>query len=377
MSLFWSQWFPQFWNGNTLSWLVKDWKIQVIRAAMAVNRNGYVQNPIKEKAKMVAVIESSIKLGIYVIVDWHAENENPQIEHAKRFFTEIARKYGRFPNVLFETFNEPSPNSWPSTKKYHEVIVPIIRKYSKNICILGTATWSQDVDLAARDPVSGENLAYTLHFYASTHKQTLRDKADYALKKGIAIFITEWGTCESSGTGKLDFPEANIWLNWARQRKIGNTNWGIYDKEESCAVLKPGSSGGGSWDLNELTKSGNYLRNYLRNGVPKIPVQSPTKPVDESGNSGPGSKGSGTRSSYGCCTWDGGVSCGETTEYCKAKKSHCENDCEGKWKPGKSSEGSEKECCSWDGKKSCGKTSEWCNANKQNCQGHCLGEWMG
>jgi endoglucanase len=205
MSLFWSQWFPQFWNEKALSWLVKDWKIQIVRAAMAVNKGGYVENPAKEKAKMVTVIKAAIKLGIYVIVDWHAENEDPQVSHAKKFFGEIAKEFGMFPNVLFEPFNEPSANSWPATKKYHENIVRVIRKYSKNICILGTAAWSQDVDTAADDPVRGENIAYTLHFYAATHKQSFRNKADYALKKGIAIFITEWGTCDASGNGGLDF----------------------------------------------------------------------------------------------------------------------------------------------------------------------------
>jgi endoglucanase len=99
MSLFWYQWFPQFWNEKALSWLVKDWKIQIIRAAMAVNRGGFVENPAKEKAKMVTVIKAAIKLGIYVIVDWHAETEDPQVSHAKKLFGEIAKEFGMFTNV--------------------------------------------------------------------------------------------------------------------------------------------------------------------------------------------------------------------------------------------------------------------------------------
>src|SRR5690554_7858447 len=34
MSLFWSQWMEQFYNKKTVRWLVNDWKITVIRAAM-------------------------------------------------------------------------------------------------------------------------------------------------------------------------------------------------------------------------------------------------------------------------------------------------------------------------------------------------------
>ena len=66
--------------------------------------------------------------------------------------------------------------------------VQVIRANSNNLIILGTRVWSQDVmshprvqqlhpsaaqdvDGAAEDPVEGENLAYTIHFYANTHKQ--------------------------------------------------------------------------------------------------------------------------------------------------------------------------------------------------------------
>ena len=37
MSLYWSQWIPKYYTANTVRWLRDDWKITVIRAAMAVN----------------------------------------------------------------------------------------------------------------------------------------------------------------------------------------------------------------------------------------------------------------------------------------------------------------------------------------------------
>src|SRR5690606_41644798 len=50
-----------------------------------------------------------------------------------------------------------------------------------NLIIVGTPTWSQDVDVASNDPITGySNIAYTLHFYAGTHGQFLRDKASTA-----------------------------------------------------------------------------------------------------------------------------------------------------------------------------------------------------
>merc|ERR1719188_2551149 len=122
--------------------------------------------------------------------------------------------------------------SWSGQiKPYHEQLVSVIRQHSANLIILGTRTCSQDVDEAARDPVSGENLAYTLHFYASTHKGELRDKARAALGAGAALFVTEWGTCEASG-GSVDLGESETWLAFLAANHISSANWAIEDKAE-------------------------------------------------------------------------------------------------------------------------------------------------
>src|SRR5690606_9422094 len=54
------------------------------------------------------------------------------------------------------------------------------------------------------------NTAYTLHYYAGTHRQDLRDKGDAALDKGLALLITEFGTVEATGDGPLDYAESGL-----------------------------------------------------------------------------------------------------------------------------------------------------------------------
>lgn len=109
-----------------------------------------------------------------VIIDWHDHNAEDHEEEAAEFFRKAAQKYGNVPNVIFEIYNEPIRQNWSETiKPYHERIVSVIREHSSNLIVLGTRTWSQDVDEAAEDPVHGENLAYTIHFYANTHMQEL------------------------------------------------------------------------------------------------------------------------------------------------------------------------------------------------------------
>ena len=52
MSLFWSQWKPQFYRPSTIRWLRDDWKVDVVRAAMAVHHGGYMDHPAREMAKI-------------------------------------------------------------------------------------------------------------------------------------------------------------------------------------------------------------------------------------------------------------------------------------------------------------------------------------
>ena len=267
MSLFWSQWMGQYYNAQAVKWLRDDWGCTVVRAAMAVESGGYLRNPKREKQKIVNVIEAAIDLGIYVIVDWHDHNAHKHTDQAKAFFAELAKTYGKYPNVLYETWNEPlNTHDWRKViKPYHQAVIPVIRSHAPESLILcGTQTWSQDVDKAARDPLKFRNIAYTLHFYAATHKQSLRDKAAAALKAGAALMVTEWGTSEASGSGKLDYTETKKWLEFMDRNKLTWCNWSIADKRETSAALLPRASGKGGWPTEHLSPSGALLRKELR-----------------------------------------------------------------------------------------------------------------
>ncbi|TFI58963.1 glycoside hydrolase family 5 protein [Sphingomonas parva] len=265
MSLFWSQWAPQFYNRGAVAWLRDDWKADVVRAAIAVHSGGYMEHPDRETKKAEAVIDAAIASGLYVIVDWHAHQPEP--EAAAHFFSHIARKYGHLPNIIYETWNEPlDTQDWSRViKPYHLAVIPKIREADPdNLIVAGTQTWSQDVDKAAVDPLPFTNLAYTLHFYAGTHRQSLRDKADDALAKGAALFVTEWGTTPASGDGPVDVEETRKWWDFLEANKLSYLNWSITTKRESSAALLPGADARGGWKENDLTPSGRLVREHLR-----------------------------------------------------------------------------------------------------------------
>lgn len=265
MSLFWSQWAPQYYNADAVRWLKDDWSATVVRAAIGVHHDGYLDNPEREMAKAEAVIEAAIAEGLYVIVDWHAHEPEP--EAAAAFFARIAAKHGDRPNVIYEPYNEPlNTHSWSEVvRPYHMAVIPRIRAHDPdNLIIAGTPSWSQDVDIAAADPLPFGNVAYTLHFYAGTHRQELRDKAARALELGAALFVTEWGTSEATGDGVLDRDETALWWEFMETRGISSLNWSITDKAETSAALQLGAAGEGGWDDSMISPSGRFVRAWLR-----------------------------------------------------------------------------------------------------------------
>jgi endoglucanase len=269
MSLFWSQWMGKYYNYDCVQWLRDDWNCTVVRAACGINgfTDGYLVNPQAELAKVKTVIDACIDLGIYVIVDWHDDNAENHLSQSISFFEEIAREYGDAPNLIYEIYNEPKQVSWSNVvKPYADSVIHHIRAIDPDhLIIVGTPTWSQDVDIASYDRLPYDNVAYTLHFYAATaaHKQPLRNKATTALNNGIALFVTEWGTCESSGTGVLDSVEVGNWSKFMNDNMLSWCNWAIDDKVETSAALIPGASELGGWSESDLTKSGAIVRKMV------------------------------------------------------------------------------------------------------------------
>jgi len=265
MSLFWSQWSPEYYNPRVIGWLKDDWAVTAVRIAVAVHNDGYLDHPERELARAETVIDAAIDRGLYVIVDWHAHEPEP--EAAARFFAHVAAKYGDRPNIIYEPYNEPlATHDWASVvKPYHMAVIPSIRAHDPdNLIVAGTPTWSQDVDIAAADPLPFPNVAYTLHFYAGTHRQELRDKAERAMALGAALFVTEWGTSEASGDGNLDEAETRLWWRFMEAHGLSYLNWSITDKDETAAALRPGASAAGGWDDDMLTPSGRLVRAHLR-----------------------------------------------------------------------------------------------------------------
>ncbi|MBS1654809.1 MAG: glycoside hydrolase family 5 protein [Bacteroidetes bacterium] len=265
MSFGWHCLWPRFYNAGAVEWLHNDWGCTVIRAAMGIELpNGYKEKPEWSKEKIITVVDAAIKEGVYVIIDWHSHNIN--LPEAKDFFKEMATKYGNYPNVIYELFNEPDQETWPEVKAYATEVINTIRAIDKdNIILVGNPHWDQDLNTVADDPLTGfSNIMYTMHFYAATHKQWLRDRCEYAMNKGIPVFISECAGMESSGDGPIDYAEWKAYIDWAEAHQLSWITWSVSDKNETCSVLKPSASSNGHWKTADLKESGIKTREILR-----------------------------------------------------------------------------------------------------------------
>jgi endoglucanase len=265
VSFGWHNWWPRFYTAGAVDWLYRDWNCSVVRAAMGVEPDkGYIKDPAGSTQSVKAVVDAAIKAGIYVIIDWHSHNIN--LAEAKTFFREMATAYGKYPNIIYELFNEPDRESWKEVKEYSVELIKLIREIDPdNIILVGSPHWDQDIQLPADDPITGyENLMYTMHFYAGTHKQWLRDRTDAAIAKGLPVFISESAGMEASGNGPINQAEWQQWINWMDAKKLSWLTWSVSDKDETCSMLQTTAASTGKWDIKDLKESGIRTRNYLR-----------------------------------------------------------------------------------------------------------------
>jgi len=270
MSFSWSIWGgKKYYNNDVVDWLVDDFNVSLIRLSMAIEPDGgYLQQPHEQAALIRQLAARAIKRGIYVIIDWHDHNADKNLVQAKTYFAHMARLYADTPNIIYEIWNEPERQSWPTVKAYSIAIIEEIRKHDKhNLIVVGSPRWCQDIDIAAEDPITGySNIAYSFHFYASDphHQENLRHKAEVALEKGVPLFVTEWGVGESNGDGIFDTEKTARWMSWMEEHKLSWANWNITDKQETTAILAPGAPISGNWTQNQLTPAGDYIRQQLR-----------------------------------------------------------------------------------------------------------------
>jgi len=262
-------WYPQYVNKSAFKTMRDQWGVNCVRLAMYTEEyNGYCSGGSKTELKKLVKdgVAEATDLGMYVIIDWHILSDGNPKTHQKQaisFFKEMAKKYKNQKNVIYEICNEPNGSvKWKDVKSYAAKVIKAIRTYDKkNLILVGTPTWSQDVDIAAKNPIKGySNVMYTFHFYAATHGSTYRDRVQKALDAGLPVFVSEFGISEASGNGRINKAEANRWIKFLKKNKISYVCWNLSNKAESCSLLKSSCKRTGGFKNTDLSAAGKWYR---------------------------------------------------------------------------------------------------------------------
>ena len=261
--------YSQYINEETFKEMRDNWNINVIRIAMYSNPNDGYTKELHSKVK--EAVNYATDLGLYVIIDWHIlqdNNPNTYKNEAISFFEEMANEFKNNKNVLYEICNEPNGDvTWDKDiKPYAEEVISKIRAIDTNaIIIVGTPKWSQDVDIVANNPITDyENIMYTLHFYAATHKDELRKKLKIAHEKGLPIFVTEFGISDASGNGTISQEEGDKWIDLLNSYNISWLCWNLSNKNETSAILNSNCNKTTGFQESDFSQQGKWLLKKIK-----------------------------------------------------------------------------------------------------------------
>ena len=269
-----------FLNKTAFQNLRDEWGVNMVRLVSYVTQGGYTQG---SKDKLDKHIQEGVSdltdLGMYAIIDWHvhAENPNDKKSEAIQFFDTYSKKYKDQSNIIYEICNEPTGTPWNQIRPYAVDVIKTIRANDPDaIIVVGTNTWSQDVDEVATNggKLDDPNVMYTIHFYSGSHGESLREKVRTALKAGTPVFCTEFGVCDASGNGGFDLEEADRWIDFFEENGISYCCWSLSKKNESASMISPECSKVNGFTNEDLGGTGAWLINTYRSKSGESPAPS-------------------------------------------------------------------------------------------------------
>lgn len=260
-------WFPEYVNADAFRTLRDDYGVNAIRIALYTEESGgYCTGGDQQQLRALVAegVACATELGMYAIIDWHTLSDgdpNRHADEAEAFWRDMAQVYAGQDNVLYEICNEPNGQAtWEAVRAYAQRIIPVIREYDGDAVILvGTPNWCQQLEGPVGSPVDDDNVMYTLHFYAATHGQALRDELERALDSGLPVFISECSICEASGNGRVDDASADAWMALIRRRGLSYVAWNLSNKDEAAALIRSDCEKRSGWTEAELSETGRWF----------------------------------------------------------------------------------------------------------------------
>jgi len=268
------QWYRQCLTDASLDVLFDEWRADVLRVSMYVREGGYETDPAAFTEVVEGLVDDVIARDRYAIIDWHMLTPGDpmlDVDGAVTFFSSMAQRYGEQPNVIYEIANEPNGVPWSRIKEYAERVIPAIRAHDPDAVILvGTPAWSSfglseggsPAEVVA-DPIADDDVMYTFHFYSASFREPYLDALALASAE-LPVFVSEFGTQQSTGGGTDDFAMAQRFIDLMALQQISWVVWNYSDDPLSGAAWQPGTcESDGPWTADRLKPAGAWARDQL------------------------------------------------------------------------------------------------------------------
>ena len=279
-SFFWSCSAPLWWTKETVNYLVSQYNIQLIRLPVSIapgdntwenhnatwNTDNYLHSPEYTRALVDEMVKAAIENDIYVIIDFHEHHAEHWVDLSKDFFTYFATKWGNYPNVMYEIYNEPMTDNG-TVVNYAKEIIPVIRAIDDdNVIIVGSTQYSREPDNVTAAGDGQSNIAYTWHGYVEWgHQSDWNGKSSW--NNGVPIVVTEWGLNWSKNDGGL--------LQIYKEKSLINAFWSMSNKGDDDAkwsILKSDCYKASDWSESDMTENGAYLLGVAKSWVNYTPT---------------------------------------------------------------------------------------------------------
>ena len=273
---------PLFWNKETVKYLVDQYNVQIIRLPVAIASGltdfdiCYRYHREEIQALVDEMVEAAIENDIYVIIDFHEHHAEDWIVLAKDFFKYFNNKWSKYPNVLYEIYNEPVCDKG-TVINYAKQVIPTIRAIdSDNIIIVGSPNYSREPHTVTDAGQGQSNIAYSWHGYIMYNHQSDWDSSEASSwNTSVPVIVTEWGVGNNKDDGGL--------LNLFKERGVINCFWSMSNlggDEAAWSVLKPSCNKKSDWTEADMTENGAFLLAQTKGWVDFAPVSLVDEPED-------------------------------------------------------------------------------------------------
>lgn len=219
------------WLPTAISYLVSDWKVNVVRVRVFqsdfhLGEEGFIDKLERE------ILRPARKAGIYIILNpWFKDKAVFPDEEGVRMWKSLAMKYKDDPHILYDLLAEPHDVEVGQIRQEYIELIPVIREVNpKSLIFVTGEKWGRYINNYATVPLPFENIVYRSNVYNETGDF---DALFGDVEEIYPVFIGEFG---ADGFPAMSREAVSALLTRANENGIGWTAWHFHSQGCPCLL---------------------------------------------------------------------------------------------------------------------------------------------